>query len=196
MGIALAKASAKRGWITTLLLGPTALAPPEDSHVRTVRFQTTADLQNLLRSLWPEHDVLLMAAAVADFRPVRTDVPKLRRKDQRLALELEPTPDLLAELAASKRVDQTIIGFALEPAERLLDSARQKLHAKGVDAIVANPLETMDSPSVTATVLFADGRSATSQPGMPKAAFAQWLLETLGATFSFQVGAKSPASRR
>jgi phosphopantothenoylcysteine decarboxylase / phosphopantothenate---cysteine ligase len=181
MGVALAEAAAARGWQATLLLGPTALPPPPDgSHLTVVRFQTTADLQALLRDHWPRHDLLIMAAAVADYRP-RASVPqtaaKIKRGSASFTLELEPTPDLLAELAAVAQPRQTLVGFALEPAERLLPSAREKLAHKRLHAIVANPLETMDSPTITATVLCADGRVLTPPADMPKAAFARWLLD-------------------
>lgn len=187
MGVALAAASARRGWPTTLLLGPTHAAnPPQNSHVRTLRFQTTADLQRLLREQWPSHDVLLMAAAVADYRPIQSpgapatySSEKIRRSNAPLNLELEPTPDLLAEIAARSRADQIRIGFALESKEELDASAAQKLKAKSVHAIVANPLETMDSPLITASVLLRDGRRLEAGTQRAKTEFADWLLDQL-----------------
>jgi phosphopantothenoylcysteine decarboxylase/phosphopantothenate--cysteine ligase len=178
MGLALAQASIVRGWSTTLLLGPTPLQPPDHSHVRTIRFQTTTDLQQLLVELWPDHDLLIMAAAVADFRPTRTD-GKVKRGAESVILKLEPTPDLLSGLARITRPDQTVIGFALETSDQLLDSAKDKLLTKQLDAIVANPLETMDADRVTATVLFRDGRSISAAPSLRKGEFADWLLSTL-----------------
>lgn len=180
MGIAIAEAAAAKGWPTTLLLGPTALQPPEHSPVRTLRFQSTADLERLLQEAWPRHDLLFMAAAVADYTPAADPAQpkdKIRREKRDLTLTLRPTPDLLAGLAARTRPDQTAIGFALEPADRLLDSAREKLARKRLYAIVANPLETMDSPAVTAQVLFADGRIVPAPPKLPKADFAAWLID-------------------
>lgn len=186
MGVALAEASTRRGWPTTLLLGPTPTSPPQTSHLHTIRFQTAADLQHLLREHWPLHDVLLMAAAVADYKPrtksaVRDQLPeeKIKRSDTPLVLELEPTPDLLAEAAAASRPDQVLIGFALEPANRLRESATHKLSAKGVHAIVANPLQTMDSPFVTASLLLRDGRVLEAGSQRTKQDFAIWLLDQL-----------------
>ena len=188
MGLALAEAASRRGWPTTLLLGPAPIAPPEDSHVRTIRFQTTADLQSLLRLNWPQHDVLFMAAAVADYRakaggtdPAQPAL-KIPRRDQPLTLELEPTPDLLADLSSITKPHQTVIGFALEPAARLLTSAREKLTRKKLHAIVANPLETMDAEQVTATVLLRDGRQFAAGPDLPKREFARWLLTVMEPT--------------
>lgn len=195
MGMALARAAAARGWAVTLLLGPTQLADGwlgNTSQMVVERFQSVADLQRLLAEHWPGHDVLIMAAAVADYRPVRVhlgglgqglDVEeqedgggKLRRGAERVFLELEPTPDLLAELAGMTRADQTVIGFALEPAERLMESAWEKLARKRLDGIVANPLETMDSERVTGQLVLADGRVLAARPGIGKDEFAEWLL--------------------
>lgn len=199
VGIALAETAAARGWDTTLLLGPTP-REPTNPRVRVERFQTTADLQALLASHFPGCDALIMAAAVADYRPKPNQGPlcdgefapvapaprpfKLRREGTPLRLELEPTPDLLAEVSRTRRPDQSVVGFALEPEERLMESALSKLSRKRLDAIVANPLETMDSPSIRATLVFADGRSertpsAAAGDGISKDAFAVWLLDRL-----------------
>jgi phosphopantothenoylcysteine decarboxylase/phosphopantothenate--cysteine ligase len=183
MGIALANAAVARGWPTTLLLGPVA-SPPENSHMRIVRFQTTRELQQLLHREWPQHDVLFMAAAVADYTPMRQTAgqpaeQKLKHGKENLVLHLQPTPDLLGELAAITTLHQTVIGFALEPSERLRGSAIEKLARKKLDAIVANPLETMDAPTISATVIFADGRERTARPDQPKSEFADWLLNAV-----------------
>jgi phosphopantothenoylcysteine decarboxylase/phosphopantothenate--cysteine ligase len=182
MGIALAEASAARGRPTTLLLGPTPLAPPEHSRLTTTRFRTTADLEALLAEHWPNHDVLIMAAAVADYRPAETVGPSSKHPRRRgtWSLQLEPTPDLLGGLAATTRPDQITIGFALEPADRLMASAREKLVAKNIDAIVANPLETIGSDRIRATVIVRDGRTlAPPGPDCPKREFAEWLLDQI-----------------
>ena len=177
MGIALATAAAEAGHPTTLLLGPTPLEPPVHSRLRVERFRSTADLQAALTIHWPSHDVLLMAAAVADYRPAETEpTGKIRRNTTGLNLRLEPTPDLVADLAATRRPEQRIIAFALEPAAELLEAAAAKMARKGVDAIVANPLETMDAASVTATLLRADGSSEAAPRDLPKADFARWLV--------------------
>ena len=121
-----------------------------------------------------------MAAAVADYRPVGANPQeKLRRGTQPRALELEPTPDLLAGLAETSRADQLRIGWALEPSEELLTSARAKLERKKLDAIVANPLETIDSSQIQAQLLLSDGgQLEPPSTEMSKNAFALWLLET------------------
>ncbi|HRP61696.1 MAG TPA: phosphopantothenoylcysteine decarboxylase, partial [Phycisphaerales bacterium] len=184
MGISLAEAAAKRGCATTLLLGPTHLEPPKSSRVTTLRFRTTADLQQLLTQLWPAHDLLIMAAAVADYRPIREPNPqdeKLQRTHEPLTLHLEPTPDLLAELAGETRSDQNVVGFALEPPSRLMESARRKLARKSLDAIVANPLETMDAETVSATLILRDETVIPAPVGTEKGEFADWLMDQLAA---------------
>ncbi|MBC7834612.1 MAG: phosphopantothenoylcysteine decarboxylase [Phycisphaerales bacterium] len=181
LGIALADEAARRGWRVTLLLGPTALAPT-DSHLAIRRFRTTADLEGLLREEGSRCDVLIMAAAVADYRALNDEAgahTKLRRTGERLVLELEPTPDLLAGFSATRRPDQFVVGFALEPRERLLVSARAKLGRKNLDFIVANPLETMDAPTIEATILGADGFERQTDGPLPKELFAPWLLELI-----------------
>jgi phosphopantothenoylcysteine decarboxylase/phosphopantothenate--cysteine ligase len=179
MGIALAEACLARAWPVTLLLGPTGIAPPDHPHLKVHRFQTAADLQDLLREHWPLHDLLFMAAAVADYRVAHTSPGKIKRDRDRLVLELMPTPDLVASLAPVTRPDQTIVGFALESQVDLMVEARRKLAGKGLHAIVANPLETMNAADITATLLWQDGRTVPAPPGIPKERFAGWLLEEI-----------------
>lgn len=179
MGVALAQAGAAAGHDVTLLLGPSHLAEPADC--RVLRFDTGSELQQLLQTHWPRHDVLIMAAAVADYRPVTVHHGKMRRGDESTTnLALRSTDDLAATAAANKRPDQRVVAFALEPAETLIDGAKAKLRRKGVDAIVANPLEAMDAPDIDATWLSAHG--ARQRPGaMSKAAFARWMIDNLPA---------------
>ncbi|MDX2114351.1 MAG: phosphopantothenoylcysteine decarboxylase [Planctomycetota bacterium] len=181
LGIELADSAARRGYATTLLLGPTSLAPA-DGRVMLRRFRTTSDLDELLRSEFPACDVLVMAAAVADYRPAVSPGmagEKLRRTESGMTLELVATPDLLAGCAARRRPGQRIVGFALEPRSALLESARRKLARKRVDAIVANPLETMDSATVEAWLVTGDGPPMGTPGCIAKSAFADWLLDAI-----------------
>lgn len=180
LGIAIADEAARRGWRTTMLLGPSSRTS-ENTSVEVHRFRTTADLQTLLEAHFPHCDILIMAAAVADYRPAGPQPQgKIRRTEQGLSLALEPTPDLLAGLSAGKRSDQLLVGFALEPADRLEESARSKLARKGLDAIVANTLETMDSESIEATVFYSTGDAVWTGGCILKPEFAGWLLDRLG----------------
>jgi phosphopantothenoylcysteine decarboxylase / phosphopantothenate---cysteine ligase len=187
MGLALAEAAREAGWPVTLLLGPTGLEPP--AGVRTERFESSAELAALLNEHFPACDLLIMAAAVADYRPRAVTERKLPRTGEPLILELEPAPDLVAGCAAHKRPGQRIIGFALEEPAVLAQRAQEKLARKGLDAIVANPLRTMGADTIEATVYTADGATIAPAAGstvapaggpLPKAEFARWLIGWLG----------------
>ena len=173
MGTAIAGAFLDAGCTVTLARGP-GVATVDGCTDR--RFGTAAELLALLNAEWPGHDLLVMAAAVADYRPARRVDGKLRREDGPLTLQLEPTQDILSGLAGTRSDHQYVVGFALERPEELAASAAAKLARKRADAIVANPLETMDSADVDGRVLFADGRTTAPSGGrIPKAAFAAWL---------------------
>jgi len=177
VGLALAQAALDAKHAVTLLLGPgpgDADAPPGCA---LHRFETTDELESLLRTHWPSHDALIMAAAVADYRPAKPSAGKLPR-GERMTVELEPTPDLVASLATAKRPNQRVIAFALEEPAQLEARAAAKLRRKNVDAIVANPLNTMDADAITPLWLTAGGERES--PGaMSKAAFSRWLVAKL-----------------
>ena len=184
MGVALASEACRRGHPTTLLLGPVGQTGDLPEGVQVERFESTQDLQQLLKRHMPQHAMLIMAAAVADFIPRTQAEGKLSRRNGPLTLTLEPAPDLLAQLAAGRRPGQHMVGFALESAHQLEQAATEKMARKGIDAIVANPLETMESETITASVLFADGPKSVAPPDLPKGAFAAWLMDLLEARFS------------
>lgn len=179
------------GWPTSLLLGPTHLTP--GPVVRLSRFKSTENLGELLNKSLPDCDILIMSAAVADYTPAAHDPStKIRRSEgQDLTLEFRPTPDLLARSAASARADQLLVGFALEPAQGLEASARAKLERKGIDLIVANPLETMEAPDISAK-LFASPKLRTLETQPPtklsKPEFAAWLLPILRSAWLTKLG--------
>lgn len=179
MGLALASASLEAGDEVTLLLGP----GPEDGAApracRLRRFESALDLQQLLEEHWPDHQLLIMAAAVADYRPVNVFAGKLaRRPGQPMTLELEPVPDLVAQMAACKRPDQRVVAFALEEPKALQERAMRKLHRKGVDAVVANPLAAMDA--VATTALWITAERVLPAPGwLEKLDLARWIIEMI-----------------
>jgi phosphopantothenoylcysteine decarboxylase/phosphopantothenate--cysteine ligase len=188
LGILLAEHAAGLGWDTTLLLGPTCHAPVSDD-VKLHRFVSTTDLRHLLDLYTPKHDVLVMAAAVADFTPAAAaPSSKLRRTEsENFILEFVPTPDLLAECCRAARADQLMVGFALEPADELLESARNKLGRKNADMIVANPLETMESGEIQASIIASKLLTAyerCTEGKVSKAEFAQWLLPILAGAWN------------
>ena len=181
LGIALALAFADARFEVVLALGPIRTSLPaafaDSDRIRIERFRTAADLRAVMTRELPAADIVVMAAAVADFRPAVREAGKLRRGETR-SLELEPVEDLLSATRASRKPGACIIGFALEPSDELERSARGKLERKDLAAIVANPLETMDAPDIDATVYLRDGgvrRAAPADTRIAKADFARWL---------------------
>jgi phosphopantothenoylcysteine decarboxylase/phosphopantothenate--cysteine ligase len=143
MGLALAGAARARGAAVTLVAANVALPPPDGVVCRQV--VTAAELKTACEEEFPGCDVLLMAAAVADFTPAAPADGKIKKADrQLLELRLEPTADVLAGLAASRREGQTVVGFAAEHGEGAVEGAREKLLAKHLDAVVVNDISRTD----------------------------------------------------
>ena len=137
MGYELARAAMLRGAQVTLVSGPTELEPPP--FVELVRVESAAQMHAAVMAAAPAQDVIIKAAAVADYRPAHTAGEKIKKSGTDLTLELTRTPDILAELGAARRPGQFLCGFAMETRD-LLDNARAKLEKKGADMIVANSL--------------------------------------------------------
>jgi phosphopantothenoylcysteine decarboxylase/phosphopantothenate--cysteine ligase len=137
MGFALAEEAARRGAEVTVIAANISL--PRATGIEYVDVATAAQLEEAAREAFQHADVLLMAAAVADFRPASPEQSKISKSGREgLTVELEPTTDVLAALAAERRAGQTLVGFAAEHGEGAADRAREKLVRKGVDAIVLN----------------------------------------------------------
>src|SRR5205807_693903 len=137
MGAALAASAAARGAEVTLIAAN--LAVPAPAGVRAVEVRTAAELATACAELFPACDVLLMAAAVADFRPAAPAPNKLKKDaGPPPPIELERTEDVLSALSAARRGAQVLIGFAAEHGEDAVAYGRRKLHAKGLDAVVVN----------------------------------------------------------
>jgi phosphopantothenoylcysteine decarboxylase/phosphopantothenate--cysteine ligase len=143
MGLALAQASLQRGAQVTLIAANVGLPAPGGARVCEVA--TAAELKLACEREFPGCDVLLMAAAVADFAPAQAAGEKLKKAGRkRLELVLEPTADVLASLAAHRRDGQTLVGFAAEHGADAVAAAREKLSAKGLDALVVNDISRTD----------------------------------------------------
>ena len=137
MGVALAEAAARRGAEVTLIAANVAL--PVAAGVERVDVTSAAELEAATAKAFGGADLLLMAAAVADFRPADPNPGKLAREEgSGLTIELEPTADVLAGLAGSRRNGQVLVGFAAEHGGDFVARARGKLERKGIDAIVVN----------------------------------------------------------
>jgi phosphopantothenoylcysteine decarboxylase/phosphopantothenate--cysteine ligase len=143
MGFALAEEAAALGAEVTVVAANVALA--RSPRVRYVDVATAAELQSACEAHFAQTDVMLMAAAVADYRPAVAADTKLK-KDEReeLVVALERTPDILSGLAAIRRPDQTVVGFAAEHGDGALAYGRDKLARKGLDAIVVNDIARAD----------------------------------------------------
>jgi phosphopantothenoylcysteine decarboxylase/phosphopantothenate--cysteine ligase len=176
MGIALAAAATRRGAEVTLIAANVAL--PEPAGVRRIDVETAAQLAAAAAEEFPRAHVLLMAAAPADFRPAEAAAGKLERAAG-LELRLEPTEDILAALAAGRREDQTVVGFAAEHGGDGVARARDKLARKGADMIVLNdvsdPAIGFESERNAVTLIEPD--SATEVPIAPKDEIAAAILD-------------------
>jgi phosphopantothenoylcysteine decarboxylase/phosphopantothenate--cysteine ligase len=136
MGIALAEAAAARGARVELVLGPTELTT-EASGVTVHRVRSAREMHAISVFNWPRADAAILAAAVADYRPSRTEAGKIKKKDGPLELKLVRNPDIAAELGQDKQPHQRLVGFALET-DNGLENARAKLTKKNLDFIVLN----------------------------------------------------------
>jgi phosphopantothenoylcysteine decarboxylase/phosphopantothenate--cysteine ligase len=186
MGMAIAEAALARGAAVTLILGNVSVEPPTGAHVAVA--VTAAEMESALRALTPAEgpvfDVLVMAAAIADFRPRSPSTRKMSRTDG-LSLDLEATPDILAEVASRVRAASipgalrpVLVGFAAEIGS--LYRATAKLQAKGVDLLVANDVAEPGSGFGTdtnrVTIYAADG-PPEELPLMSKRQVAELLLD-------------------
>ena len=159
MGFALAREAARRGAEVTLVAANVALDPPQ--RARVIEVHTAAELADACRNELAACDVLLMSAAVADFRPAGPVDRKLHKEDGVPRIELERTDDVLSALADLRREDQTLVGFAAEHGDGAVDRGRSKLERKRLDAIVINDIAGagigFESEDNEVTILTADG---------------------------------------
>jgi phosphopantothenoylcysteine decarboxylase/phosphopantothenate--cysteine ligase len=173
MGVAIADAAIDAGARVILIAGPTVDELPACAEVR--RVESARDMEVAVRDAVPEGDILVMAAAVADFRPTEQHDQKLKKDpaSDELVIRMTKNPDIIAGV---DRDEILKIGFAAET-QSLMENASGKLAAKGLDMIVANDaVATIGSDRVRATLLFADGREPRALDDLGKDAFARELL--------------------
>ncbi|MDD6633287.1 MAG: bifunctional phosphopantothenoylcysteine decarboxylase/phosphopantothenate--cysteine ligase CoaBC [Lachnobacterium sp.] len=159
MGYALAENAMRRGAEVTLVTGPTAIEPP--MFVNVVPVISAEDMAGEVIARAPEQDIIIKAAAVADYRPVNPSDEKIKKKDDdESVITLERTQDILKYLGGHKRAEQFICGFSMET-ENMLENSRAKLTKKNVDMIVANNLKVKGAGFGTdtnvVTIITADG---------------------------------------
>ena len=174
MGLALAEEAARRGAEVTLVAANVALPMPA---VAAVPVETTAELEVAVRDRFADNDVLIMAAAPADFRPAEPLAEKLSREgSDGLNIELQPTTDIVAAVAAESRADQTVIGFAAEHGEGAVERGRAKLARKGLDAVVVNDISRadigFDSTENEVTIVLPEGEIQVGRRSKPEVAAA------------------------
>ncbi len=176
MGYAMADAAGRRGARVILISGPTALTPPEG--VEHIPVRSTEEMHRAVLERAGKASVVIMAAAVADYKPVNPQATKIKRKGGRLTLELEATPDILADVARERR-ESILVGFAAET-DHVAEHARAKLEAKRADLIVANDVTQagagFDQDTNIVTLYPRDGREV-SLPRMSKLDVANRILD-------------------
>ena len=138
MGYAIARAAMMRGAEVTLVSGKVNLQPPMG--VRMISVVSAADMAQAVKEAAADQDIIIKAAAVADYRPGVTADEKLKKKDDELSIALERTEDILAYLGAHRRDGQFLCGFSMET-EHMVENSRAKLEKKNIDMIVANNLK-------------------------------------------------------
>jgi phosphopantothenoylcysteine decarboxylase/phosphopantothenate--cysteine ligase len=177
MGYALADAAQSRGAQVILISGPSALHPP--AHCELVSVTTADQMRASVLERMSEATLIVKAAAVADYRPVVVSDQKLKRTGP-LTLELQPTEDILAEVARRRRPGQLIVGFAAETENRM-ENGRAKLLRKGADAIVVNDVSVegigFDSDQNAAT--FLTSTTSIEMSAMPKRQLADRILDEI-----------------
>jgi phosphopantothenoylcysteine decarboxylase/phosphopantothenate--cysteine ligase len=177
MGYALARAARDRGAQVTLI-GTTGRPAPYGAKLAEV--ETAAEMEAAVLADLPQTDVLLMAAAVADYRPASAAAQKIKKGDGPLALELVRTSDILLKVAALRRTGQVIVGFAAET-EQILENAQDKLRRKRLDLVVANDArQAMGAATDRVTIIAADG-NAEELPLLPKDEVAERILDRVAA---------------
>jgi phosphopantothenoylcysteine decarboxylase/phosphopantothenate--cysteine ligase len=179
MGAALARAFTDAGHAVTAILGPVEVEFP--AGIRRIDIETAQEMHSAVHREWPAHELLIMAAAVADYRPRVRSLTKLSRSAGHISLDLEPTEDIAASACLARQPHQRVIGFSLE---REGDTARaiHKMKTKGLDLIIFNPLATMGAPDVTPLLLYPDGRQVAIRH-TTKADFARQLVSHALALF-------------
>lgn len=173
MGFAIATAARERGASVTLVCGPASVEPPHGVEIE--RVTTALQMQRAMQAAASRADIVLMAAAVADYRPAKVSGQKLKRKGDDVTITLTPNPDILAGLGKARRPKQVLVGFALET-ENGVAHARAKLAAKRCDLIVLNSPDA-GIGTETNRVTFVEARSSTELPERSKREVADAILD-------------------
>jgi phosphopantothenoylcysteine decarboxylase/phosphopantothenate--cysteine ligase len=197
MGFAVATEAARRGADVTVVAANVSL--PREEGIHYIDVQTAAELEQAALRAFEYADVLLMAAAVADFRPAAPEGSKISKSDQgdELSLSLEATTDVLAALSERRRPGQVLVGFAAEHGEGGVERARGKLQRKGLDAMVVNDISRADigfDTDENEVTILTLARPDRHVPLGPKAQVAGAIVDTVEALRANGVGGAAEAS--
>ena len=181
MGVALAETARDRGADVVLIAGAMSVAPPRG--IRVVEATTTTAMREEVLAAAPQSDVLVMAAAVADFAPARRRADKIKRGEASIGIELVPNPDIVAEVGGFPAEGRPfIVGFAAET-DDLIARAQAKLREKRLDLIIANPVGGVDSAigaEVNRVSVIAPEGEIAAWPSLPKRQVAERLWDLIG----------------
>jgi phosphopantothenoylcysteine decarboxylase/phosphopantothenate--cysteine ligase len=177
MGYALAAEARRRGAAVTLITGPADFEAPLTD--KLIKVRSAAEMELAVNREIKDNKVLIMAAAVADYRPRRTSADKIKKQPKGMSLELEPVPDILAGLSKNKKPKAVLVGFALESKD-LLANARRKLVEKKLDMIVVNGIEALGSEKSQVAIIEAGG-GIVKLDSMSKTELAGIILDRLAA---------------
>lgn len=180
MGYALAAAAKEFGAEVTLISAPTQLEPP--AGVQTIFVETASQMRDAVLKVFPSVDIVISAAAVADFSPKEIKSHKIKKTTLPYVLELDKTPDILAELGQKKRSlklqDKILIGFAAE-SENLISNAMAKLKEKNLDLIVANDIKTAFGKDTTQVIIITKDGAAEELPLLSKTETARQIMNKI-----------------
>ncbi|MGQ9608650.1 MAG: bifunctional phosphopantothenoylcysteine decarboxylase/phosphopantothenate--cysteine ligase CoaBC [bacterium] len=194
MGYAIAEAAHSRGARVILVSGPTNLSPPEG--IDLINIETAVQMCDEVMKYADQADVIIMAAAVADYRPRMVSSQKLKKDQDSITIIMDKNPDILSEVAKNKHENQIIIGFSMET-ENLLENSIKKLHSKNLDFIVANDISKEGAGFGTDTniVMIIDASGSVKEfPLMSKREIADLILDT--AVLKWQLRSETPASKK
>jgi phosphopantothenoylcysteine decarboxylase/phosphopantothenate--cysteine ligase len=180
MGFAIAAAAERRGARVTMIAGATTTAPP--GNVSLIRVNSAEEMHAAVMNALSEATMFIGTAAVADYRPVERSIRKIKKTESSLSLELERTPDILRDVANTKRDGLLVIGFAAET-ENIMANAREKLSTKNLDAIVANDVAQngvgFDAVTNEVTIISRDRKAPIHVPLTAKTNVANIILDEI-----------------
>jgi phosphopantothenoylcysteine decarboxylase / phosphopantothenate---cysteine ligase len=180
MGFALAEAALKRGAEVTLVAGITTVNPPAGA--KLIRAFSAEEMSQAVAQQIANHSVFVGAAAIADYRPAQRAAQKIKKSADQITLTLERTPDVLSQVAASRANGMLVVGFAAET-ENVVENAKEKLHRKKLDAIVANDVTREDSGFDSAknaiTIITRDHNDPIELPLLSKREAADRVLDVI-----------------